>query len=103
MNALPPITSASPLPAAAGEPRDARLIENAKAFEAVFVAQMLSHSGLAEAVSANGGFGGEAYSSALIEQYAEKLVEQGGFGLAEKIYEQLLAKEDSLHVGRANA
>ena len=82
--------------------RDALLRENAKAFEATFVAQMLSHSGLADALSAESGFGGEAFSSLLIEQYAAELVEQGGFGLAETIYEQLRMK-DASHVGRTVA
>lgn len=88
----------SPLagPAAGGAPatgaaaqRDAELRQSAKAFEAVFVAQMLSQSGLGEAIAADGGFGGEAFSGFLIEQYADQLTEKGGFGLAERIYEQL--------------
>lgn len=68
---------------------DEELMRNAKAFEAVFLAQMLAHSGLGDALAANGGFGGEAFSSLLVEQYANKLVEQGGFGLADAIYAQL--------------
>lgn len=73
--------------------RDEALRESAKAFEAAFLAQMLTHSGLAKSLSANGGFGGEAFSTLLVEQYAAQIVEQGGFGLAEKIYEQLRDKD----------
>lgn len=75
--------------------RDDEMRKNAKAFEAVFIAQMLSQTGLAKAFSANSGFGGEAFSSLLVEQYANRLVDQGGFGLAENIYEQMRGKEAS--------
>jgi Rod binding domain-containing protein len=71
---------------------DADLMATARAFESVFVAQMLAHSGLGKALSAEGGFGGEAFSTLLVEQYAERLVQKGGFGLAEKVYEQLRDK-----------
>jgi Rod binding domain-containing protein len=67
----------------------ADLLETARAFESVFISQMLAHSGLGKALSANGGFGGEAFSSLLVDEYASKLVARGGFGLAEKVYEQL--------------
>lgn len=89
-------------PAAPDDARRKTLMENARAFEATFVAQMLNHSGFSEALSSNGGFGGEAFSSLLVEQYAEKLVDQGGFGLAKKIYEQLLSKDDA-HARRTDA
>lgn len=78
---------------AAPSRREEELLQSAKAFEAVFVAQMLSQSGLGKAIAADGGFGGEAFSSLLVEQYADRLVEQGGFGLAERIYEQLRREE----------
>lgn len=103
-DAIAPLNA--PAPAASGRTpgaaRDEEMVRNAKAFEAVFVAQMLQHSGLSETLSSNGGFGGEAFSSLLVEQYAEKLVDKGGFGLAEKIYEQLQAKGAS-NVERTNA
>ncbi|MEE2690774.1 MAG: rod-binding protein [Pseudomonadota bacterium] len=103
-NAIAPVKAPAPLEPRrpAGAERDAEMMRNAKAFEATFVAQMLQHSGLTEALSSNGGFGGEAFSSLLVEQYAEKLVDKGGFGLAEKIYEQLQAKGAS-NVERTNA
>jgi len=65
------------------------LLKHAREFETVFVAQMLKYGGFAEALSQNGGFGGEAFSSLLLEAYAEKIVERGGFGLAERVYQQL--------------
>ncbi|GJL93752.1 MAG: hypothetical protein DHS20C05_01570 [Hyphococcus sp.] len=69
------------------------LMKQAQDFEAVFVAQMLNYSGLNKALSRDSGFGGDTFSSMLTQQYATKLVEGGGFGLAEPIYQQLLSKE----------
>lgn len=83
----------------AAKDRDGELRKSAKSFEAVFVAQMLSQSGLGKALGADGGFGGEAFSGFLVEQYANRLVEQGGFGLAEKIYQQL-RQQDASHAER---
>ena len=73
--------------------RDELMIERAKEFEAVFVAQMLKHSGFEKALSTDSGLGGENYASLLLNQYAARIVDNGGFGLADKIYEQLKAKE----------
>lgn len=71
------------------EERDAALMRTARAFEAAFIGQMLTHSGLPKALGANAGFGGEAFSAFMVEAYAEQLAEAGGFGLADNIYRQL--------------
>ena len=73
--------------------RDLEIREQAKEFEAIFVAQMLKHSGFEKALSADSGFGGENYASLLLERYAAEIVDNGGFGLADKIYQQLKSKE----------
>lgn len=93
----PPVSEGLPVAAPSHTPAkpvtdDAELLATARAFESVFIAQMLAHSGLGKALSAEGGFGGEAFSSLLVDEYASRLVEKGGFGLAEKVYEQLRAK-----------
>lgn len=63
---------------------------------------MLKHAGLTEALSGGGGkFGGEAFSNMLTEQYAGELIENGGFGLAEEIYQQLLEKDQKHGSGNA--
>lgn len=93
ITALTGAAAGNPQPGGVSPKREAELRESAKAFESVFVAQMLSQSGLGKALAADGGFGGEAFSSLLVEQYAGKLVEQGGFGLAEHIYQQLSRQE----------
>lgn len=73
--------------------RKEQLMATAREFETVFVGQMLKYSGLTDALSGDSGHGGEAFSGMLTEQYAGELVEKGGFGLAEEIYQQLLQKE----------
>lgn len=85
ISSIGPKTIQSPAPPA----HDERLLKQAQEFEAVFVAQMLKYGGFADALSQNSGFGGEAFSSLLLEAYAENIVERGGFGIAEKIYQQL--------------
>ena len=77
-------------------PRDRHvtLLAQAKEFESIFVAQMLTLSGLTKAFSSESNFGGDAFSSMLVDQYAEKLVENGGFGLTDKVYQQLVTREE---------
>ncbi len=65
------------------------LRKTAQEFEAVFIAEMLSHAGFEKAIATDSGPGGEAFSRMLVENYAEKLTEKGGFGLADQIYRQL--------------
>jgi len=87
---IPPLQMSSTPPSPKAVPEiDERIMEKAREFEAVFVAQMLKYSGMGDALSSNSGFGGDAFSSMLLEQYAGKIVENGGFGLAERIYDQL--------------
>ncbi len=84
-------------PARAPESQPSRseaAMQQAREFEAVFIAQMLKHSGFEKALTGNSGFGGESYASMLLEQYAEKITERGGFGLAENIYNQLIERGD---------
>lgn len=91
-----PIEAAG-LPAAApqGPPRDAALREAAKALEATFLAEMLKSAGLGESRgSFGGGPGEEQFSSFLRQSQAEAMVEAGGIGLAERLFEALKARSD---------
>lgn len=72
--------------------KDAALRKTAQEFEAVFIKEMLTHSGLDKALSSDSGIGGEAFSSMLVETYADGIAEKGGFGLADQIYRQLKEK-----------
>ncbi len=76
--------AARPAPAASLQKR-----ETAEEFEAVFLAEMLSQAGLEKALAADSGFGGEAMSGLLVQELAEKIVDRGGFGLADRILRQM--------------
>lgn len=69
--------------------KEAELRQTAQEFEAVFIAEMLSHAGFEKAIAQDSGLGGEAFSRMLVETYAEQLSKKGGFGLADQIYRQL--------------
>ena len=67
----------------------AALKDVAKEFEAAFIAQMLNHSGLSEAMTAGEGKMASAFGSFYLEQLANKMADDGGFGMADTIYKQL--------------
>ncbi|RFB04728.1 hypothetical protein [Parvularcula marina] len=70
------------------EAREAQLRASAQEFEGVFIRQMLQYAGLAEAFGAEGQTA-DAFSTFLLDHLAEKITEQGGFGLAESFYNRL--------------
>lgn len=75
------------------ERNDPELRQAAEDFEAAFISQMLKFSGLGEALTKGGGEDVSAFTDFYIENYAEKIVEKGGFGLADKFYDKLAAKQ----------
>ncbi|MGH1423082.1 MAG: rod-binding protein [Pseudooceanicola sp.] len=82
---ITPITSATVAP-----PPDARLRQVAQALEATFMSEMLKSAGLGEMKSAFGGGTGEAqFASFLRDEQARAMVQAGGIGLAESIYQSL--------------
>jgi flagellar protein FlgJ len=84
----PPVQRAIPKPAAAST--DAQLRAAAMAFEAIYLAEMLTTMGVArEPETFGGGFGAEAFRSFLNEAYAERFVRRGGTGIADMVYRQL--------------
>ncbi len=70
---------------------DAALRESAKAFEAAFIKQMLDTAGFADAFGSGGSATTESFASFVLQEIAEDMADQGGFGLAEDIYRQLAA------------
>jgi len=66
--------------------------KSAKDFETAFITQMLTFSGLGDALTIGGGEAASAFSSFYLESVAEDIVEAGGFGLADKFYEKLMIK-----------
>ncbi len=74
--------------------RASELREVAKAFEASFLSEMLKASGLGKSRSEFGGGAGEdAFSSMMVDEQAALMVEQGGIGLSEQIFNSLWIKE----------
>jgi len=59
-------------------------------FEAAFLTQMLTFSGLGKALTVGGGEAVSAFTGFYIESLAEKITEAGGLGLADKFYQDLL-------------
>jgi len=70
------------------------LKQAAKDFEAAFISQMLTFSGLGEALVSGEGKMASAFTGFFIEALSEDLAETGSFGLAEKFYETLKADGD---------
>jgi Rod binding domain-containing protein len=78
-------TGAAARSAPAAAEREARAA--AEAFEAVFLAEMLKHSGInAMPAGFGGGAGEEAFASFLTEEYGRLLAERGGIGIAEQVF-----------------
>ncbi len=69
---------------------EAALKQVAQEFEAVFLSEMLKYSGLnATPEGFGGGAGEDAYSGLLTQEYARAIVEKGGIGVAEQVFEIL--------------
>jgi len=89
---LPSVNSTSTPGAQTPEATDqdkAALKAAARDFEAAFIAQMLTHSGLAESMTSGEGKMAAAFGSFYVEQLAERMADQGGLGMADSIYRQL--------------
>ncbi len=74
--------------------RNPELWHQAQAFEASFIAQALKFSGLDKALTLSGGQGADAFTGFVLESLAKDIVEKGGFGIAENIYQQSEKKID---------
>jgi peptidoglycan hydrolase FlgJ len=70
------------------------LMDKAKALEAAFLSEMLSHAGMDAAEGPfSGGVGEEQFASFLREAQAKSIVDHGGIGLAEHLFQSLVRKE----------
>lgn len=87
---------ALPVPATASSPpRDAALWKAAQDLETAFLAEMLAAAGLGAARdSFGGGAGEEQFASFLRREQAGAMVQSGGIGLAESLYEALKESDD---------
>ena len=78
------------------QPHDTKLMKAAQKLEASFLAEMLKAAGYGEAREAlGGGAGEEQFASFLVDAQAEKMVQSGGIGLAEHLYQSLKDRQDA--------
>lgn len=82
-----------PPPPAALLGQDASLRAASKKLEATFLAEMLKSAGLgAQEGSFGGGIGEEQFTSYLRDAQAKEMVEAGGIGLAEALFNAMKAR-----------
>lgn len=73
--------------------KNEKLMEAAKQLEANFLSEMLKSSGVGKSRTHFGGGAGEdQFSGFLVQEYATAMVEAGGIGLSESIYNALLKR-----------
>lgn len=90
---ITPGTLAQPTP-----PDRHKMMEKAKELEAAFLSEMLSHAGMsAMSEQFSGGQGEEQFASFLRGEQAKLMVEKGGIGLAEMIFQSLVKAEGKSH------
>lgn len=70
--------------------------EAAESFEAVFLSQVLNtmFSGIQAGGPFGGGAGSEIYRSMLNEEYAAAIARQGGIGIADRVYNEILKVQE---------
>lgn len=90
MNSILPITIAG-----SSDPRTKEMWKVAQQLEANFLAEMLKSTGVGDVSDSFGGGEGEGqFQSFLLQAQAEKMVESGGIGLAQSIFESLKKWEE---------
>lgn len=83
-------------PAKALATKDVTLRQKAEQLEAVFLAEMLQHSGLEPQADAafGGGIGEEQFASFLRQEQARLMVDRGGIGLAESLFRAMGGRDE---------
>lgn len=78
------------------DPARGKLMEKAKELEAAFLSEMLSHTGMGESSESFGGGAGEdQFASFLRNEQARMMVEKGGIGLAQTLFESLVRSQEA--------
>jgi Rod binding domain-containing protein len=94
VHAAQPTTT--PSASSASSAKNLALHKAARALEAGFLAEMLKAAGLGKTGSEFGGGAGEdQFASLLVDEQARQMVEAGGIGLAETLFESLKEKTDA--------
>lgn len=74
---------------------DRRLMDAAQALEAGFLSEMLKSAGVGAVPTAfGGGIGEEQFSSFLRDAQAREIVQAGGIGLAQSLFEAMKGRTD---------
>ncbi|WP_460272874.1 rod-binding protein [Celeribacter sp. ULVN23_4] len=77
--------------------QDEKLRDVSEKLEATFLAEMLKAAGFGKTPEAFGGGAGEdQFASFLVQAQAEKIVEAGGIGLSEQIFNALKETNDGI-------
>lgn len=81
------------------KPVDLKAKKTAEEFEAFFLSQMLSNmtSGLQTDETFGGGESEKIFSSMLHDEYAKSMSRQGGIGIADMVYREILALQEVKH------
>jgi Rod binding domain-containing protein len=77
-------------PSVPAPPIQPALARQARALEAAFLAEMLKHAAPTPAQALGGGVGEGQFHSFLREEQARRMVDTGGLGLAEHLYQSLV-------------
>ena len=87
--------AALPQPPDPPSARHQALHAKAQELETAFLAEMLAHTGLGESGDEFGGGAGETqFASFLRQEQARLMVEKGGIGLAEMIFQSMVEAEN---------
>ena len=88
------VSTALPPTSTQNHQKDAALQEAAKKLEATFLAEMLKSTGLGKSRdSFGGGTGEDQFASFLVQEHAQAMVDAGGIGLAESLYNALKERQ----------
>jgi len=74
-------------------PRSAEIMQVAQSLEAQFLSEMLKSAGIGETPEEFGGGSGEdQFASFLRDEQAKQMTQAGGIGLAQSLYDAMIAK-----------
>lgn len=90
-----PATPAIPATPRLSPEREKILRDKAQQLETQFLSEMLSYTGVNETSEFSGGIGEDQFSSFLRDAQARAMVDKGGIGLAETIFNSLARRDES--------
>lgn len=95
------MTDITPLPSPASPANaqsefEIRARDRATEFEGVFLSMMIKEmfAGIQTEGDFTGGFGEEMFRDMMSDQYAQSIAKNGGIGLSDQIYREILAQQE---------